>query len=571
MREAALAEAMTHRQKMLIMGSATLGLFLAAMDQTIVNTALPKIVASLGGITLFSWVVTAYLLASTSVVPILGRLSDLYGRKWFMMGGVIVFLIGSMLSGLAQDMTQLIAFRALQGLGGGTIMISAFIIAGDLFTPAERGKWQGINGMAFGLASVAGPGLGGLLTDHLSWRWVFYINVPIGVIALAVLWLYLPSPRRASRAARIDYLGVAALLLMAVPLLLAFSWAGQRYPWASPPIIAMLATSAAMAALLLWAEARASEPIIPLRLFRSPIFASAILITFLTGVAMLGSILLLPLFFQGVLQRSATFSGLTLAPMMVGAVASSLLSGQALSRLGGHYRWQALLGFVVMCAGLYLMSRMDASTSPATVVRNMVITGAGIGATIPTLVIAAQNVFPHHLLGIATSMTQFFRQLGGSFGVAILGSLLSREMATGLASRLPDDVRGQIGPDRLERLADPQLLLSPSAVEGLRRAFDGLGQQGPALFETAFASVRESLAVAIGDVFLIAFAVALAGLAFFAFLKEVPLRSSWGGEGEEAPPAVAAGPAAGGMPAMGDGVPMRGEFHPANDAGSGPS
>ncbi|MFQ5879970.1 MAG: MDR family MFS transporter [Dehalococcoidia bacterium] len=534
MQQAAIAEGMTQRQKLVIMGSAMLGLFLAAMDQTIVNTALPKIVASLGGITLFSWVVTAYILASTSVVPIVGRLSDIFGRKWFIMSGIVLFLIGSMLSGLAQDITQLIAFRALQGLGGGTIMVSAFIIVGDLFPPAERGKWQGVNGMAFGLASVAGPGLGGLLTDYLSWRWVFYINVPIGIVALAVLWAKLPNLRYGDGHGKVDYLGAAVMLLAVVPLLLAFSWGGAQYPWTSAPIVVMFAFSALMVGLLLWVEAHAPEPIIPLHLFRSPIFTSAVILTFLTGVTMLGTLLFIPLFFQAVLQKSATFSGLTLAPMMIGAVAGSLVSGQALSRLGGHYRWQSLLGFVVMSTGIYLLSRMDASTSTATAVRNMVITGVGIGSTIPTLVIAAQNALPHRMLGISTSLVQFVRQLGGTFGVALLGSLLSRQMATGLASRLPDRVRQEVPADLLERLADPQRLLSADSLQGVRQAFNQLGEQGPALFQEAFASVREALATAISDVFLIALAISLSGLIFFVFLREVPLRKTWGGE--EAPP-----------------------------------
>ena len=329
------------RQKAVILGSVMLGLFVAALDQTVVSTAMPRVVAELGGLSRYSWIFTSSILTSTTLVPIVGKFGDIYGRKPFFMAGIGLFMLASVRSGAAQNMDQLIVFRGLQGIGAGLIMANSFTIVGDLFPPSERGKYQGLFASVFGLASVLGPFIGGYLTDHLSWRWVFYVNIPVGAVALPALYFGLPHQRAAGVRRSIDYLGTLTLVLATVPLLLACVWVGEgRYALTSGVTLAMLAFAALMVAAFVLTESRAVEPVLPLALFRNRVFAVGTLVTFLVGSAMFGVITVVPLFVQGVLGTSATRSGTVMMPMMIAMVVTSTVAGQIVSRTG-RYKWQA--------------------------------------------------------------------------------------------------------------------------------------------------------------------------------------------------------------------------------------
>lgn len=516
---------LTQRTKVIIVGGTMLGLFVSAINSTVVSTAMPRIVAHLGGLNLYSWVFTSFMLASTSAIPIVGKLSDLYGRKPFFMGGIALFMIGSGLSGASQTMIQLIIFRGIQGVGGGTIMTSAFAIIGDLFPPSERGKYAGLFSGAYGLASVVGPTIGGFITDNLSWRWVFYVNIPFGLLALVVLAWGMPWGRPRGDRLPVDYWGVAALVLAVVPMLLAFVWAGDQYAWSSPQIVGLLAFAAFMVVVFAWLESRAADPILPLGLFQNRVFVVSAVVVFLTGMGMFGSITYLPLFVQGVIGASATNSGLVITPMMVGIMAASAVSGQLLSRLG-RYRLLGTLGVAVMAFGMFLLTRMDIATSRGDTVRNMVVVGIGLGITMPIFGIAVQNALPFRLLGVVTSSVQFFRQVGGLIGVAIFGTLMSTHVRANLASELPPEVRSAAPAPLLERLEDPQVLLSPEAMDRMRDAFAALGSEGPRLFEETLASMRSVLADGLDQVFVAGLAITIAAVVVSLWMKEIPLKGA---------------------------------------------
>src|SRR5712692_4191075 len=354
-----------------------LGMLLAALDQTVVGTALPRIVASLGGFNHYAWVVTAYLLASTVSIPLYGKLSDIYGRRIFFIGGMVIFLAGSALAGTSQDMTQLIIYRAIQGLGAGALMPIAQAIIGDIFPPAERGKWQGLIIAVFGLATIIGPTLGGWITDNWGWRWVFYVNMPVGALAILTAGFVLPKAVRRIQH-KIDYIGAAALVAGTVPLLLAFSWAGTQYAWGSWQIIGLFIFAAVMLVIFVLIELRAAEPIISPRLFKNSIFLISTIAMFLLSAGMFGAILYLPLFVQAVTGNTATNSGVVLTPMMLGFMFSSIVGGQILSRTG-RYKILAIFGFSVAAVGMFLLSRMTATTSNGVISLNMIVTGLGIG------------------------------------------------------------------------------------------------------------------------------------------------------------------------------------------------
>ncbi|KKK95835.1 hypothetical protein LCGC14_2668810, partial [marine sediment metagenome] len=363
------------------MAGTLLGLFTAAMDMTVVSTSLPRIVASLGGLGLFPWVFTSFMITSTTAVPIVGKLTDLFGRKPFYIAGVAILLLGSVLSGSSQTMEQLIAFRAVQGLGAGMIMGIAFAIVGDVFPPAERGKWSGLMAGVFASASVLGPLIGGALTDHVHWRWVFYINLPLGSVALAVLFFGMPTLRPLARAS-LDYMGIVLLVATVVPALLALSWAGSRYDWASPEIIGMFIWSAVALAMFIYAELHTEEPLLPMGLFRNRIFAVSAVVTLMTGIAMFGALSYIPLFVQGVIGASATNSGLVTMPMMIAMAISAAITGQIMSRLG-RYRLLGVAGLIIMTAGMYLLAQMDANATNFIARRNMVVMGIGLGMSLP--------------------------------------------------------------------------------------------------------------------------------------------------------------------------------------------
>ena len=521
------------RTRVVVMAGTLLGLFTAAMDMTIVSTSLPRIVASLGGLGLFPWVFTSFMITSTTAVPIVGKLTDLFGRKPFYMAGVAILLLGSVLSGLSQSMEQLIAFRAVQGLGAGMILGIAFAIVGDVFPPAERGKWSGLMAGVFASASVLGPLIGGALTDHVNWRWVFYINLPLGSVALLVLFFGMPALRPLTRP-RLDYIGIVLLAATVVPALLAFSWAGSRYDWASPEIIGMFTWSAVALAMFIYAELHTEEPLLPMGLFRNRIFAVSAVVTLMTGVAMFGALSYIPLFVQGVIGASATNSGLVIMPMMIAMAISSAITGQIMSRTG-RYRLMGVAGLAIMAAGMYLLAQMDVNATNFIARRNMVVMGIGLGMSLPLFMLAVQNAVPHRMMGIATSTMQFLRTVGGTMGVAIMGSLINSTLSTELAANTPRQVTENAPPALLEQIRNPQFLLSPEQLIAVRSAFEQLGPQGTQLFEASIGAVRASLATAIGDAFWVAVFVMVVSVLVGAFLKEVPLRGAHDLESEPLP------------------------------------
>src|SRR3984893_7743792 len=519
--------ALPRRDLILTVGGLMMGLLLAALDQTVVGTAMPRIVAELHGFEHYAWVTTAYLLTSTAVVPISGKLSDLYGRKMFLIGSSAMFVLTSALCGLSQDMTQLIVFRGLQGLAGGVLTSTVFTVISQIFPPAERGRIQGVFSGIFGLASIVGPLLGGYLTDNLSWRWVFYVNLPVGLIALTVLWFSFPNIRPVVRERRIDFLGAASLVAGVVPLLLALSWGGNDYPWNSPVIVGLFTVAAVMLIVFIQIERRAAEPIIPLSLFANSVVTTSVVALMLLAIGMFGTILFIPLFIQGVIGTNATQSGTVLMPMMIVNIVSSIVGGQVISKTG-RYKLVGLFGLSVMTIGLFLLSGMGPDTNYLVVVRNMVIVGLGMGPAMPVFTLAAQNAVKMSQLGVVTSLTQFARSIGATIGVAIFGSLLTNRFAPAFQAALSPDVRTVVPADRLAQFQNPQALLNPQAAEAMRQSLLQLGPPGAQVYDELFAANKIGLVTALHDVFLLGAILAALGVVTVLFMRELPLRKSYG-------------------------------------------
>jgi EmrB/QacA subfamily drug resistance transporter len=501
-----------------------LAMFMGSLDQTIVGTAMPRIVSDLGGFRQYTWITTIYIITSAIAIPITGKLTDMYGRKYFYIAGLVIFVLSSLLCGLSNLMTLLIIWRGLQGIGGGMMMANAFTVIGDLFPPAERGKYQGLMSANFAISSIIGPILGGFITDTISWHWVFFVNVPIGVAIISLFIFYFPHIKPETTKHRIDYMGVIILILAVVPLMLALSWGGSEYQWNSSQIIGLFAFSMVMLILFIWIEKRVEEPIIPLGLFRNQIVTVSIIIAFLTSFIMFGGITFIPLFFQGVLGVTATTSGSLLIPMTLGTAAGSFISGQFLSRAGGHYRVQAMFGLGIVAIGTWFLSRMTLQTSYTQAMVNMVITGFGLGITMPIFTISVQNAVPYNMLGVATSSVPFFRSLGGSVGLAIIGSIMNNRFSSQFFSSIPETIKKAIPAEQLTSLAhNPQALVNAQAQAQLRDSFNIFGSQGQALFEQLLQTLRQSLSSAIARVFLIGFFIVIISFITSFFLKEIPL------------------------------------------------
>jgi EmrB/QacA subfamily drug resistance transporter len=419
----------------LIFGALLLVLLLASLDQTIVSTALPTIVGDLGGISKLSWVVTAYLLSSTVVGPVYGKLGDLYGRKVVLQSAIVIFLVGSALCGISQNMTELIAFRAIQGLGGGGLFVLTIAVVGDIIAPRDRGRYQGFFGAVFGVSTVIGPLLGGFFVDNLSWRWIFYVNLPIGVLALAVIATAFQA--RTDRARHtIDYLGAALLAGGLAAVVLYTSLGGTTYPWGSPGMVALVATGIALLAAFVLAEKRAAEPILPLELFRNRTFAVTSAVGFIVGLALFGAVTYLPLYLQDVKGYSPTISGLLITPMMAGVLITSIGSGQLISRFG-RYKPFPIAGTAIAAVGLALLSRLQVDTSTVVAGAYMLVLGLGLGLVLQVLVLAAQNAVDYKYLGVASSGSTLFRQVGGSIGVSLFGAIFANRLAHHLATSIP--------------------------------------------------------------------------------------------------------------------------------------
>jgi EmrB/QacA subfamily drug resistance transporter len=490
------------RRVLVIIGALLLGMLLAALDQTVVSTALPTIAGDLHGLSHLSWVITAYLLASTVSTPLWGKLGDMYGRKTFFQASIVIFLVGSALSGLAHSMVELIASRALQGLGGGGLIVGAQTIVGDVVPPRQRGRYQGIFGATFGVASVLGPLIGGFFVDNLSWRWVFYVNLPVGIVALAVTAAVLPGRLSKVRHA-IDYAGTALIGASAVCLVLLTSLGGNTFAWNSLPIYLLGVLAVACGAGFILAERRAAEPVMPPRLFANRVFTSASVVGFAVGFSMFGALAYLPQYMQVVRGVSPTQSGLRLLPLLVGLLLTSTGTGFLVSKWG-RYKIFPVIGTALMTLGLYLLSRLGIGTNFWIVSLYLFILGVGIGASLQVLIIAVQNAVDYADLGAGTSGVTFFRSIGGSFGTSVFGAIFSGVLA--------GDIAGALHGVRL-----------PSGISASAGASPAVLQHLPAAIRDGYIA---GFAQALHTVFL--YATPLAALAFVLslFLKEVPLRDT---------------------------------------------
>jgi EmrB/QacA subfamily drug resistance transporter len=518
------AEALHGRKLVFATVGVMLALLLAALDQTIVGTAMPRIVAQLQGLDYYAWVTTAYLVTSTVTIPISGKLGDLFGRKPFLLAGMIGFVAASALCGAAQDMLMLVLFRGIQGLFGGMLFASVFSVIGDLYPPERRGRIQGVFGGVFGLSSVVGPAVGGYITDNLSWRWVFEVNIPVGLIAVAVVFATLPYIRSKASWRDIDFLGSALLTAGLVPLLIALSIT-RDHSWTSWQVLGLIGFAVLMLAGFIWEETRAKEPIVPLHLFKNPTFSISMLVGFLTAFGMFGTIIFVPLIFQGVLGVSVTNSGLLITPMMVGLILASVITGQLMTRLK-YYRFIGTAGISLMIVGMYLLTTVTVGSQQWEVTRDLVVVGLGLGATFPLYLTVLQSALPRQYLGVASSQIQFWRNVGGTVSTAVMGSVLAR--------LLPDKIATQVAALHLSPQVaaqfkgfsgggSPQQIFDPSKLAATRAA---LPPQAQPIFDQVMHAVRIGLSQALHDLFFYSALVLVLALVATVFLKEVPLRKA---------------------------------------------
>jgi EmrB/QacA subfamily drug resistance transporter len=545
------------RQKVTIMVAVMVSLLLAALDQTIVGTAMPRIIADLNGLEHFSWVITAYMLTSTITVPISGKLSDLFGRRPMLIGGIAIFVGASMLSGMSTSMWMLIGFRALQGVGAGILMSNTFATVGDLFPPAERAKWQGMIAGVFGLSSVIGPLLGGWLTDNASWRWTFYVNVPVGILALLLLVAFMPNVKH-SLSKAIDFSGAFLLSAGLGSLILALSWGGHDYAWNSVQIVGLFITSAVSLILFLLNEYYvAKDPILPLDLFKNRTFDLSMVIMFFFGMAMMGTMMYIPMFAQFVLGSSATNSGVIMLPMVAGMMVTAIGSGQLVSRTG-RYKVLAIIGMFGTTAAIWWMSTLTASSTNGDLALRMVAAGLFMGITMPIFNLIVQNAFPQNRLGVVTASIQLFRSLGMTVGVAVMGSIMTNDLTSKLsglksdpfAANLSKFSHGAFSLDKVD-INVFQRLLSPESLAKIHQGVMAQLAQLPAAARAAAETQvnagldnfvhlsRVAISESVSHLFLISASVIVIACAAVLFIHEVPLRKGHESAGELAAAEIA--------------------------------
>ncbi|MEK3673074.1 MULTISPECIES: MDR family MFS transporter [unclassified Paenibacillus] len=517
-------EHLTQKKKVTIMIALMAAMFFAAINQTIVGTAMPRIIAILGGIEHYTWVITIYMLTSTIATVLVGKLSDIYGRKPFLLAGIVIFIIGAFLSGLSDNIYQMITYRGIQGVGGGILMSATVTAVGDLFAPRERAKWTGIMMAMFGFSSVIGPTLGGFMVDHMDWRWIFWIFLPLGIVAFIMIWRMFPKGTRAT-SETIDYPGSIFLSLSIVALLLGFSWAGTKYAWSSPEILGLFAAAIAGAVILILIERKAKSPVLPLSLFKNSIVTISMIIGFLMNAGMMGAMIYLPFFVQGVEGVSPTNSGFINMPMSLMMIVLSTLAGRWISK-SGKYKRYAMIGMPFMVAAMIMMAFMN---SIVMAVASMIVFGIGLGLAMPVFTLTVQNAVAPQMLGVATATTTLFRNLGGTIGIAVMGTVMN----TTLTHKLESAVASGKGPDlskldpeaagQLTAFMNPQLLLDQPKLKELHTT---LPEQIRPLFNQLIEMLRGALSDSLTVVFLSGTALLVIAAVLVLFLKEIPLRSS---------------------------------------------
>jgi EmrB/QacA subfamily drug resistance transporter len=550
-----LSETLTRRQTWLLLGSLMISLFVGALDQTVVSTATPKILADLGGFAMLSWLFTSYMLSSTVVIPLVGKLGDMYGRKLFTIGGVGLFMVASAACGASPNMPFLIWMRAVQGIGGGMIFASVFATMGDIFAPAERGKYIGLFTGMFSLASILGPTLGGFLTDQLSWRWVFYINIPVSLVAMPAIWFNLPSKARHLHP-KLDLIGATLLSAASVMALLALVWAGDKYPWGSVEIIGLLAGSVVLVGLFVLQELRHPEPILPLHLFKNRVFLMSNLIVFTFGMGVFGAFQFLGIYVQTALDASATTSGVISTPQSAGVLLTSTTGGFLIARTG-HYKWQTVFGTFLIATALGALTQLDLDTKLWQISIIMVVLGLGFGLVLPTMSLVVQNAVGHQYIGVASSSSQFFRQIGSVLGIAIFGSILANSYHDEFAVRFTAEDRAAVGEHISTELDDPTIKLNKREYAVITAQVKAL-PDGQAILDRAARAQGESVVLGVQRIYYGAFAAALLCAVFAIIMKELPLRRTMAmpqPEAAGASPEPGAAGAAAGATAAAEGAP----------------
>ncbi|MBS4223708.1 MDR family MFS transporter [Lederbergia citrea] len=514
---------LTQKKKVTIMIAIMVAMFFSAINQTIVGTAMPRIIAILGGMEHYSWVITIYMLTSTIATVLVGKLSDIYGRKPFILAGIVLFMIGAFLSGFSKDIYQMITYRGIQGLGAGVIMSSAFTAVGDLFSPRERGKWMGVMMAVFGVSSVLGPPLGGWLVDNMDWKWLFWIFLPLGFVAFGLILMLFPKTVRKT-SEKIDYLGSLFLSLAIIALLLGFSWGGTKYDWGSAEIIGLFVASIVFIVVFIFVERKATSPVLPLSLFRNDIVTISNSIGFIMNAGMMGALIYLPFFVQGVEGISPTYSGYVTMPMSIAMVVVSAITGNLITKTGKYKRF-ALIGMPIMIAGMVIMAFMN---SVWMAVVAMIVFGLGLGTGMPVFSITVQNAVSPAQLGVVTASSQLFRNLGGTIGIAVMGSIMQSQLVKNMKAAVSNsgfDVT-KIDPKAAEQLAEfqsPQMLLDQPKLEQLKQTLPAELQP---VVTQMIDTLREALSASLTTVFLAGAFLLVVALVLTFFLREIPLRTS---------------------------------------------